>query len=133
MKPKLPGGPSCSGWSDRASRPGRAPVAAARGGPGHSLTPGVTVAVRVALDRSRLILKAESGMIQQPKANPFGTSTSRLSIVAGPITTGGPEACLALNVCIPRSADAFAWIDRVLSDRSANALVSLFLLECGAV
>src|SRR5713101_3654271 len=125
MKPKPAGGPSCSGCSDRASRPGRAPVAAERGGPGHSLTPGVTVVVRLALDRSPLTENAESGMIQQPNANPFGTSTSRLSIVAGPITTGGPEACLALNVCIPRSADPFAWIEWLLSDRSAKALVSL--------
>src|SRR5712692_9896221 len=125
MKPKLPEGPSCSGWSDRASRPGRAPVAAERGGPGHSPTLGVTVVVRVAPDKSPLTVKAESGRIQQPKANPFGTSTSRLSIVAGPMTTGGPEACLALNVCIPRSTDGFAWIEQVLSKRSAKALVSV--------
>src|SRR6266851_7527932 len=125
MKPKLPGGPPPSGCSDRASRPGRAPVAAERGGPGHSLTPGVTVVVRLALDRSPLTVKAESGLIQQPNANPFGTSTSRLSIVAGPMTTDGPEACFALNVCIPRSTEGAAWIELVLSTRSAKALVSI--------
>src|SRR5260370_19305127 len=125
MKPKLPGGPPCSGWSDSGSRPGRAPVAPERGGPGHSLTPGVTVVVTVALDRSPLTVKAESGMIQQPNANPFGTSTPRLSIVAGPMTMGGPEACFALKVCIPRSTEEFEWIEPVLSNRSAEALVSL--------
>src|SRR5260370_42174969 len=122
MKPKLPGGPPPSGCSDRASRPGRAPVAAERGGPGHSLTPGVTMVVRLALDRSPLTVNAESGMIQQPNANPFGTSTSRLSTVAGPMTTGGPQACFALDGCIPRSTEGAAWDHRGLCARAPEAV-----------